>query len=381
VTKNGTLEKGDTMKAVVNSKSLKDALKVVSLAVAKRHTLPITNNVALKAEGDTLQLIATDLEVVLVHTIPAIVHESGSTTVPCKVLASTVKGYKGTVTIDDSNPDDELLTVSCGGSQSVLSTISAEDFPPIPLPKISDKFYIVDAERFKQAIDQTVFCCASEDTRPVLTGVCVTVNGHMELAAADGFRLGIADIPCQGPETTVIIPGHTMSLLAKLLDVGNVSMMTNGERVWFDLGDTMIASQLVQGTFPNYEALIPHEKTVTAILPREEMLQAVNSASPVCNDGSGILRMFGDTVHNELYLSAHAEQVGDFEQTVPAYLTAKKPEEARIAFNVRYLSEMLGAIDTEMVEAQFTTPSSPGLFVPVGHNGYKHLIMPMFIQW
>jgi DNA polymerase-3 subunit beta len=215
------------------------------------------------------------------------------------------------------------------------------------------------------------------------------------MAAADGFRLAVqhGELAQSTPEEmSVIIPARTMTELQRLLGENSdpVDIMLTPQRgqVMFRLqgGDTVeLVSQLLQGTFPNYDQLIPQGYTTRAILDLQETLRAARTASIFARDGSNIVRMH--VVPNDgeegpggkLLISARSEEVGDNEDVVD--VAEVEGEEGKIAFNSRYLLDVLSVLERGRVAIETTTSSSPGVFKPTDSEDYVHVVMPMFVQW
>ncbi len=235
-----------------------------------------------------------------------------------------------------------------------------------------------------------VFATASEDTRPVLTGVCAAFEGDtLTLAAADGFRLAVHKTPLAIPiEATaeIIIPGRALSELSRLLadqkEPVDIAINPNKSQALFRLKDLEIVSQLIQGTFPNYKQLIPQSYSTRAVVSIADLLRATKTASIFARDGSNIVRLQvtpgGELMPGRITISARSEQIGDNVGEVDATVEG---EAAKIAFNGKYLSDVLGVLHESQVALEITTPSSPAIIRPLGSDNYVHVVMPMFVQW
>ena len=246
------------------------------------------------------------------------------------------------------------------------------------------------------AIARVAFAAATEESRPVLTGVEVKLaEGRFTMAAADGFRLAVqhgALTQSTPEEMSVIIPARTMNELNRLLgdrdEPVDIMLTPQKGQVMFRLqgGDTVeLVSQLLQGTFPNYDQLIPQSYTTRAILDSQATLRATRTAAIFARDGSNIIRMH--VMPNEddqasggrLLISARSEEVGDDQDEVD--VAELEGEEGKIAFNSRYLLDVLSVLDRGQVAIETTTSSSPGVFKPTDSDDYVHVVMPMFVQW
>lgn len=367
--------------------NLAKGLGVVGRAVASRTTLPITNNVLMVTDGGQLKLSATNLEIALSYWIGGKVDEEGAITVPSRLLTDFIS----TLPPDrvDLATNAKVLHVRCARVEAKISGVDAEDFPPIP--KITEGLSArMDAETLHQAIAQVAFAAATDDTRPVLTGVHAEFEGStLALAAADGFRLAIHKAPLLSTvegKTGVIIPARSLAELSRLLSeqeesVEIVVSPTRSQAV-FHLKNAELVSQLIQGTFPNYSQLIPQGCTSRAVVNTSEFLKAARTASIIARDASGIVRLIltpgGEVTPGKMTISSRAEEVGENVGDIDATITG---EASKIAFNAKYLTDVLSVIKESQVALEITTPSSPGLIRPVGAEGYIHVVMPMFVQW
>lgn len=366
--------------------NLSKCLGIVGRAVAGRTTLPVTNNVLLTTEESRLKLSATNLEIAISCWLGAMVEEGGAITIPARLLSEFVNSLPSQKI--DLALADRTLELKCARFEARISGIDAEDFPPIP--KISGgTAYQIEPDALRTAINQVVFATASEDTRPVLTGVCAEFEGDtLTLAAADGFRLAVHKAPLMAAakeRVEVIIPGRSLSevnrLLADQKEAIEIAVSQNKNQVLFRMKDVELVSQLIQGTFPNYRQLIPQGYTTRAVISTPEFLRATKTAAIFARDGSGIVRIQiapeGEP-GGKMSVSARSEQVGDNVGEIDAKVEG---EPAKIAFNGKYLTDVLGVIHEGEVALEATTPSSPGVIRPLGADNYIHIIMPMFVQW
>ena len=367
--------------------NLSRGLGVVGRAVPTRATLPITSNVLLATDQGRLKLVSTNLEIALTCWIGAKVEEEGAITIPARLLEAFVNSLP--VDKVDLTLSGRSLQVKCARFEARISGLDADDFPPIP--RVSEGVATrVEAPALRRAIAQVVFAAATEDTRPVLTGVNAELEGQtLTLAAADGFRLAVHHLALPSPvpgRTVAIIPSRALGELSRLLSDQEepVEMVLNPQKgqVRFTLKGTEMVSQLIQGTFPNYQQLIPQSYTTRAVVNTAEFLRATRTAAIFARDGSGIVRVVvtpgGELGVGKLTISARAEEIGENVGEIDAQVSG---EGGKIAFNSKYLGDVLGVIETEKVALDTTSPSSPGVLKPVGAENYIHVVMPMFVQW
>jgi DNA polymerase-3 subunit beta len=340
----------------------------------------------LATEQSRLRLSATNLEIAISCWLGSMVEEEGAITVPARLLTEFVNSLPSEKI--DLALADHTLELKCARFEARISGINAEDFPPIP--KISGGMtYQIEPDALRLAINQVVFATASEDTRPVLTGVCAEFEDDtLTLAAADGFRLAVHKAPLIGPakeKVEIIIPGRSLSELNRLLadqrEPIEIAVSQNKSQVLFRMKDVELVSQLIQGTFPNYRQLIPASYSTRAVISTPEFLRATKTSAIFARDGSGIVRLQitpDGGASGKVSVSARSEQIGDNVGEIDAKVEG---EAAKIAFNGKYLTDVLGVIHEGEIALETTTPSSPGVIRPLGADNYVHIIMPMFVQW
>ena len=377
------------MKVSCLQENLNKGLSIVGRAVATRTTLPITQNILIATDDSRLKLVATNLEMAISCWIGAKVEEEGAITVPARLLTEFVNSLPNDRIDINLSPRTKTLGLKCARFEARISGVDAKDFPPIPTVEegITTR---VEVEALRQGISQVVFAAASEESRPVLTGIDAQFdNDLLTLAAADGFRLAVYKLPLTTPvsqKTEVIIPARTLAELNRLItdeeETISITVNPNKSQALFRLKDTELVSQLIQGAFPHYAQLIPQSYNSRAVVNVAEFLRATKTASIFARDGSGIVRLVitsgSELTPGKLTISARSEEIGDDVGEIDAVVEG---EEAKIAFNGKYLIDVLSAIREPRVALETTNPSSPGVLRPVGVDNYIHVIMPMFVQW
>ena len=377
------------MKLSCLQENLTKGLGIVGRAVATRTTLPITNNVLLATDQSRLKLAATNLEIAISCWLGAKVEEEGSITIPARLLTDFVNSLPPERVDMTLSPHTRTLELKCARFEGRINGVAAEEFPPIPT--IGDGIATnIDPEALRLAITQVAFAAATEETRPVLTGVhCEFEADGLTLAAADGFRLAVHKAPLAvsvTDKTEVIIPARALTELHRLLtdqeEPVEVTINPARSQVLFRLKDVEMVTQLIQGAFPNYNQLIPESHTTRAEVSLSEFSKATRTASIFAREGSAIVRIEitpgGESAPGKIMLAARAEEVGDNVGEVDATVEG---EGAKIAFNSKYLADVLGVLHQDRVALEITSPSSPGVIRPLGVENYVHVVMPMFVQW
>ncbi len=377
------------MKLSCLQENLDRGLNVVGRAVAVRTTLPVTNNVLLATDQSRLKLAATNLEMAVSCWIGAKVEEEGAITVPARLLSEFISSLPSEKVDISLSPQTKTLGLKCARFEARISGVDAKDFPPIPKVEggIATK---VEVEELRQGIAQVVFAAATEESRPVLTGVDAVFEGDLlTLAAADGFRLAVYKLPLAQPvsqKTEVIIPARTLGELNRLMaeqeEAVEITVNPDKGQALFRLKNVELVSQLIQGTFPNYAQLIPKSYNTKAVIAVSDFLRATKTASIFARDGSGIVRLVvapgGEMTPGKVTVSARSEEIGDDVGEIDATVEG---EEAKIAFNGKYLTDVLSVLREAQVALETTNPSSPGVVRPVRTDNYIHVVMPMFVQW
>ena len=375
------------MKVSCSQDDLSKALAIVGRATATRAVLPITSHILIATEGSQLRLSATNLEIATSCWIAATVEEEGTVTIPARLVTDFVNSLSSGQ-IEMNLPARSLnLELKSARSEARISGLDAADFPTIPRIEEGVKIKI-KSDAFRLAIGQVVFAAASEESRPVLTGVFTKLDdSQLTLAAADGFRLAVHKMPLDTPVSesiAIIIPARSLIELNRLLGdhEESLELTVNPQisQVLFQMGNVEMVSQIIQGTFPNYEQLIPESCTTKAVVKLADFLRATKSASIFARDGSGIVRLqiMPKDGSGRVAVSARAEEIGDNIGDIDAVVEG---EETKIAFNSKYLLDVLGVLNEDEVSLETTTSSSPGAIRPVGKSDYLHVVMPMFVQW
>jgi DNA polymerase-3 subunit beta len=377
------------MKVTCLQENLARGLGIVGRAVALRSTLPITANVLIATDHGRIKLAATNLDIALSCWIGGQIEEEGAITVPSRLLQDFVNSLPAEKIEMTLAPRARQLKLKCARNEATIGGLDADDFPPIPA--IDDGGTIeLDPKVLREAIGQVVFSAATDDSRPVLTGIDLVIDGDsVTLAAADGFRLAVRTLKLKkkaAEKQQVIVPAKALAELSRLLqdqdDSVQMTFNANKTQVLFRLKDVELVAQLIQGTFPDYSRLIPKEWTSKATVEVRDFLQETKIASIFARDGSGIVRVTfeggADGTPGKMSISARAEEIGDNEGSLDA---AVEGEASKIAFNGRYLQDVLQVLDGGRVSLETTGPSQPGVIRPVDSDNYVHVVMPMFVQW
>jgi len=379
------------MKVTVLQENLARGLGIVSRAVSSRSTLPVLNNVLVATDEGRLRLSATNLEMGITCWIGAKVLEEGSTTVPARAFADLVGTLSDQQVEMVLNVRTQTLNLHCGASITDLKCIDAQEFPPMPVTDSSQGLQ-VNVIDIKEMIQQVVFAASMDDARPVLTGVLITVEGNnITMAAADGFRLSVRKGALSSSierSIRAVIPSRALGELARIITEGDQSLtmlLPPGRgQVVFRLKDVELTSQLLEGAFPDYEQIIPRRCDTRAVLGTATFLKSCKQAEIFAREGSHIAKLNinpgSDMQPGTVEISGQSEETGYNQNIVDASVEGPA---LVIAFNVRFLREVLDVIRTPNVAVETTSDTSPGVIRPVGaadnQGEFLHVIMPMHL--
>ena len=369
--------------------NLSRGLGMVGRAVATRSPLPIMQNVLIQTDGSRLKLAATDAEIAITTWIGCQVEGEGGITAPARLLTNFVNSLPAERIDLEIGESATGLALRCARVDANLNGIAADDFPPIPT---TDEGVVgrIAASDLEKATTLVAFAAATEDSRPVLTGIKVEIEGdEATFAAADGFRLAVYKGKLAEPlseDLGFIIPARALREISRLVagrdESVEFTVSPSKNSALFRLSDTEIVTQLLQGAFPNYTQLIPQSFDTKATVSREYFSRATRTAAIFARDGSGILRLTvdggSDEERGKLTISAKAEEIGEHKEDVDATIEGN---DAKIAFNSKYVIDVLEVLQSDDIALEVTSPSSPGVIRPVGDDRYVHVVMPMFVAW
>ena len=374
------------MKVTVSQQQLAHGLSIVSRAVSPRSTLPVLANVLVATDEGRLRLSATNLELGITCKIGAQVTEEGSITVPARTFGDLVSALPDEHVVLTLNERTKTLNVTCGSSSTEIKGIDAEEFPPMPVadPQTGVELNVSD---FKEMIQQVVFAASSDEARPALQGVYLNMQGNeLTLAATDGFRISVRkanlSTPVEKP-ASILIPARALSELARIASDGEktVTMITPQGRgqVLFYLENAELVSQLIDGNFPDYRAIIPRSSKTTTVIGTSAFLKACKQAEIIAREGTNVVRLNilpGGDEPGKVEISAQSEETGSSEVVLEA---AVEGDPLVIAFNVRFLREFLDVARASSVAVETNANTTPALLRPVGDENYTHVLMPMHL--
>jgi len=370
------------VKVICPQDNLSRGLAVVARAVSTRSTMPILSNVLLATDGSRLRLAATNLELSINCWVEAEVIEEGRVAVPARLLQEFVNSLPSAPVQMVLNPANRVVKMHCLRTDGNIRGVSADEFPAIPTVEDGAVFR-QPAHLLKEMINQVAIAAATDDSRPIFTGVLTTLGPTLSMVAADGFRLGLRSAELEGgpeTETTLIIPAKSLLELARILPDGKgqdemveIALSPNKNQVIFRTASVELVSRLIEGQFPNYKQIMPKEWKTQVIVPTSEFLNAAKTASFFARDSANIVRLHFES--GEMAVRAESTELGDNESKIDAIVEGE--QSADIAFNAKYLTDALNVVESEQIKLEITSAGAPGVIRPVDSTDYVHIIMPM----
>jgi DNA polymerase-3 subunit beta len=365
------------MKISITKDQIISGLQAVQNVVSTRTTLPILSNVLLRAEGDAVELTATDLDVTVVCKVEAKVTKPGATTLPVKKLFGIVRELNGEIEIEVD--EKNVASLRSGSSFFKIHGLGADEFPPLPQFK-DEKKVVLPQENIRGMIKKTSFAVSTDESRYVLNGIFVSLkDGKMTLVATDGRRLALVDEEVEISEKTAgefIVPAKAINELNRLLqEKGEVEIKFGENQASFALKQekdfsTVIITKLIEGNYPNYRQVIPGETKERIALGREELVQALRRAEIMTSEKANSVKLnFGK---NQLTITANSPEIGEARETIAINYKGK---EIAIAFNPRYLIDPLNALANDEVFIELIDELSPGVLKINGP--FLYVVMPM----
>ena len=364
------------MKFSVSKEKLLAGLQTVQNVVSTRTTLPILSNVLLQASEDHLRLTTTDLDVGVSGAITAQIEKPGATTLPARRLATIVRELPAAeilVEIDSKN----VASIRCGQSFFKILGLPEEEFPP--LPKLNEsRTFTIGQQILRDALRKTSYAISTDETRYVLNGILFSFKENkLTMVATDGRRLALVDLEIEFPrsqEVDIIVPTKAVTELGRLLgDEGDVRLSVDENQIAFQIGDTLLASKLIEGNYPNYRQVIPAEAKERITLERELFLNAVHRVSLLSSEKSNSVKLV--FTKNNIEIAANTPDVGEAKESLAV---AYKGREFSIAFNPEFLQAPLRVLTNDEVYLDLIDEMSPGVLKI--QSPFLYVLMPMRIS-
>ena len=365
------------MKLTTPRDTIVSALQNVGRAVSSRATLPSLGGILFTAEGGSLTLRATDMEMGIALTVPDVKIESeGTVLLPGRLLVDVARSLPpGEVTLEQraEQRDVELLA---GDARFHLRTLPAEDFPR--LPEVEGEAATLPAQPLAETIERVARAASRDEVRPILTGVLVQAEGAaLTMVATDSYRLSVKHTSLETPLAEPLdanVPARALRELARVVASGghdSVEIDVSRNQAIFRVDGMALSSRLIEGQFPSWRQLIPESFEHEVRMPRDELLEVCRRVSQLAQRNAPLRMAFSE---GELKVAAETPDIGDASESLPAPYNGEPLE---IAFNPQFLIEGIESVDSDEIAIQISSPLRPGLLRPVGSEDFSYLVMPI----
>ncbi|MBV44813.1 MAG: DNA polymerase III subunit beta [Rhodobiaceae bacterium] len=365
------------MKISIERDILLKGLNHVHSVVERRNTIPVLSNVKIKADEEGISLTATDLDLEIIENLKANTLDAGVTTASAHTLYDIVRKLPEGSQIDIEKNENNLIILNCGQSNFELSTLPDEDFPEMSSGEMPCNFTI-GSKDFAKIIDKSRFAISTEETRYYLNGIFLhAIDGNLRGVATDGHRLAciLSDLPKGADEMpSIIIPRKTISEIRKLIEdtEGDISLKISDTKIQFNVENVTLTSKLIDGTFPDYERVIPKTNTKVMSVETKTFSSSIDRVATISSDKSKAVKFFIES--NLLTLTVVNPEAGT---AVEKMLVEYKSDSLEVGFNARYLLDIASQIDGDNMTFTLEDPGAPALIKDSAHEEATYVLMPM----
>ncbi len=363
------------MRFSINQSEFQNAIAVVLKGIATRSTLPILSGIYMEAHSDHLTLQATDLELSIQYTVPALVEEEGKSVFPGKLISDIVKNLPDAAVHVDAGEEGAIIT--CDTSSFSIKTLDAEDFPGFPHVDTQQRISI-PFNQFSSMVKRVARVVSKDESRAILTGVLITLEGQtLKMVATDSYRLAITETTLDEASAEgfqAVIAGSFLQELASLARTdGDISIALAENQIVVTYQDTVFINRRIEGNFPNYRQLLPDSYATRAKVNLDHLVSGVKRAS-ILGQQSSPVKFSIDVGSQSIQLSAAAQDVGSAQETISC---SGEGESVEIAFNYTYVLDGLGSVATDDVYLELQSGLKPGIFKSGEGENFLYLVMPV----
>ena len=362
---------------ICEKQEILEGISIVQKAITGKSTMPILEGIYIKTNETSLTLIGSDMDVSIQTTVNANIIEQGSIVIDAKIFGEIIRKLPN-ATIKIETLENQIIRITCEKSVFDVVYMNTNEFPE--LPEINEDLKIsVKQNILKNMIKGTSFAIAQDETRPILQGILFEVkNKNLNLVALDGYRLAIkSEFLDTDIDIEVVIPGKTLNEVSKILedvdDIVNITFTNN--HILFNLEKTKIISRLLEGKFINYNSLLPQEHKLLVDVNRQELQNAIERASLMAKDGNTNLIKL-DIQQDNLVITSNS-QLGKVREEMSIKLQG---DEVQIAFNSRYLLDVLKNVEDDEVVMKMTSGISPCVIEEKNSENAKYLVLPVRVM-
>ena len=365
------------MKLTLERSALLTGLSHVQSVVERRNTIPILSNVLMGGEDGRLTLVATDLDIEVSESVEAGIDAPGQVTAPAHTLYDIVRKLPDGAQVQLTINSDDRLDIDAGPAHFTLPLLSSGDFPKMTADGFSHDFALPGSD-LARLIDKTRFAISTEETRYYLNGIYLhSKEGLLRAVATDGHRLALAEMPLPSGSDGmpgVIIPRKTIGELRKLIDGvdGDVSVAVSESKIRFTTGTVVLTSKLIDGTFPDYERVIPRTNTKELVLDNKVFASAVDRVATISAEKSRSVKL--TLADSNLSLSVNNPESGQAHEDLPVNYD---DEALEIGFNAKYLLDVAGQIEGQDATFMLESSSSPALVTDSDDDQALFVLMPL----
>ncbi|HEY9626791.1 MAG TPA: DNA polymerase III subunit beta [Coleofasciculaceae cyanobacterium] len=380
------------MKLTCAQSELNAHLSIVSRVIPSRPSHPVLANVLLVADADRQQVRLTgfDLSLGVQTSFGAQIESEGTLTLPAKLLGDIVSRLPDGEIVLETSSEDTLVSITSVSGKYQVRGMGAEEFPELPTVDDGQVAHLpVDA--LIEGLRGALFSTSTDETKQVLTGVHISAETDgLEFAATDGHRLAVVQTidpeteaaePVEELKFNVTVPGKALRELERMLMLnatsGAIAVRFDPGQLVFEWANQRLTSRLLEGQYPNYRQLIPRQFSRQITVDRRSFSGALERIAVIADQRNSIVKLSLDRATQELVLSVDAQDVGNGREAIAAQISG---EDLDIAFNVKYLVEGLKALNTQEVQMQFNTSTSPSILTPLGGMKMTYLVMPVQIR-
>ncbi|GBE40926.1 DNA polymerase III subunit beta [bacterium BMS3Bbin09] len=366
------------MKLKIQKEEIQHALQSIQGIVDKKTTMPILSHFLLKADKEA-SLMATDLDIALKGPLKAEIIKKGSLCIPARKLFEIAKEVDGDISLETQ--DNNWIKVTSGKSTFKLMGLPEEDFPVLPEMEKSDELNI-SADTLKTMIEKTIYATGESDTRYTLNGLLMHLKPvknkiELKIVGTDGHRLSVIAADINGKiseEKKLILPKKAAMELKKLIEGSseNITIYISKNHIFFSTDHIVLTSRLIEGTYPNYEQVVPKDNDKKVIIDKIAFLKALRRTSIMSRERTNAVRL--DLEDDKITLISMNPDIGEAREELAAQY---KGEPMSVGYNARYLMDILQAMDGESVSLELQEPLSPTLLLEAGNEDYKCVVMPM----